>query len=112
MTTKLDLDARIENIEAASARLHKQDYLGLLWLADYVADVDVAIDELRTENERLRAALRMERVDSHVFDEVARERNELWVENKRLQAALEEIADVAHPPDMRAVNIARVALGR
>lgn len=31
---------------------------------------------------------------------------------ERFQAALEEIADVAHPPDMRAANIARVALGR
>jgi predicted phosphohydrolase len=41
-----------------------------------------------------------------------RERDMLRRENERLRAALEEIADVAHPPDMRSVNIARRALGR
>jgi len=36
----------------------------------------------------------------------------LRAEVERLRAALEEIADVAHPPDMHAANIARRALGR
>jgi len=34
------------------------------------------------------------------------------VEIGKLRAALDEIANVAHPPDMRSVNIARRALGR
>ena len=42
----------------------------------------------------------------------AEEIERLRAENERLRAALEQIADVAHPPDMRAANIAREALGR
>jgi len=47
------LAARLENIVSGSARLYRLDFLGRLWLADYVADVDAVCDELR----RLRSAV-------------------------------------------------------
>jgi len=48
-----NLASRLENIVSGSARLYRLDFLGRLWLADYVADVDAVCDELR----RLRSAV-------------------------------------------------------
>jgi len=78
------LDDRLENIAAGSDRLYKQSFFDKAWLAKYVADVDLTVDELRAENERLKA-------DLEVKNEVQSWRVE-WLameaENERLRAAL------------------------
>lgn len=47
----VDIASRLKRIEAGSNRLYHRDFMGLSWLASYVADVDMVCAEV----ERLKA---------------------------------------------------------
>ena len=95
ISTKRDLEDRFENIAAGSGRQYEHSFLGKAWLADHVADVDAAVDELRAEVETVKAErdkLLNDAWDaaSVGFQELRQERDDARAEAERLRAGWDE----------------------